>query len=119
MKIIDSNDHFSRFIKPAIHKVIYRKQSTCRLMIMGCQRSGTTLLSKVFDDTFQCTVFGEYSILSDQDKYKLRLNPEDDVIKKLNKVRSPLVVMKPLVESQNATHWLETIPKETANKSHS
>lgn len=110
MKIIDSNDKYSRYIKPVLQKVVYFNSSHCRLMIMGCQRSGTTVLTKVFDDSFNCSVYGEYSSLSNNDKFKLRLNSPNQVIKTLNSDKAPLVVMKPLVESQNASYWLKNIP---------
>lgn len=111
MKVVDSHDRFSRYVKPLIQKIVYYRQSECRLMIMGCQRSGTTLLSKVFDDSIKCSVYGEFSKLSSSDPYGLRLNSESAVISALEKNKAPIVVMKPLVESQKAAYWLEKIPK--------
>jgi len=114
MKIIDSNSRFSKYLKPQLQRLFYRKKTKCRLLVLGSQRSGTTMLTRLFDDLFTCSVYGEYSILSNQDQFRLRLNPIDDVISQLNRNRAPLVIMKPLVESQNATALLSRIPNSKA-----
>ena len=78
---------------------------------MGAQRSGTTLLSRIFDDLYYADVYGEFSRLSSQDKFGLRLNSPESVNATLEKSRANLIVMKPLVESQRADQWLKNIPK--------
>lgn len=83
------------------------------LMIMGAQRSGTTLLSRIFDDFYYADVFGEFSELSSMDKYRMRLNPASEINKSLSKSAARLIVMKPLVESQNAISLLREIPSST------
>ena len=45
------------------------------LMIVGCQRSGTTLMGRLFDADRDCRVFGEYSALSCVGKDGIRLEP--------------------------------------------
>jgi hypothetical protein len=80
------------------------------LMIMGAQRSGTTLLSRIFDDLYYADVYGEFSDLSSNDKYRLRLNSPDEVNKILTKANAALSVLKPLVESQRACFWMDKIP---------
>jgi len=114
MKIIDSKGRFSRYLKPIIHKIIFRKKIGQRVLIFGCQRSGTTLLSKLFDDHLRCSVYSEASILSNDDQFKLRLNCIEDVISKLNRDVAPIVIMKPLVESQNSRLLLDEIPNSKA-----
>jgi hypothetical protein len=77
------------------------------LFIVGCMRSGTTLMTRLFDADRDCRVFGERSVLSSADKeLGLRLNPLPEVAAIINRVRAPLVVTKPLVETQNVATLL-------------
>jgi sulfotransferase family protein len=78
------------------------------LFIFGCQRSGTTLLAEIFERDFdQTRVYHEFSSLSSSDRiYKIRINPPHIVKKEIDKNRASLVVLKPLVESQNAVRLL-------------
>jgi hypothetical protein len=79
------------------------------LFILGCQRSGTTLLTEIFERDFDHTkVYSEFSRVSSYDKIdKIRLNPLQLVEAEINKNRASLVVLKPLVESQNALKLLD------------
>ena len=79
------------------------------LFIFGCQRSGTTLLTEIFDRDFDTTkVYEEFSPLSSGDKrHRIRLNPLHLVKARIDKDRPALVVLKPLVESQNAGKLLD------------
>jgi len=80
------------------------------LMIVGCQRSGTTLMSRLFDADRDCRVFGEFSVLSAVGKDGIRLNPLPDVAAVVSRVPAPLVVMKPLVETQRLRTLLNYFP---------
>ena len=84
------------------------------LMIVGCQRSGTTLMARLFDADRDCRVFGEYSMLSCVGKDGIRLNPLPDVAAVLSRVPAPLVVMKPLVETQRVRTLLNYFPNAKA-----
>ena len=84
------------------------------LMIVGCQRSGTTLMSRLFDADRDCRVFGEFSALSSVGKDGIRLNPLPDVAAVLSRVPAPLVVMKPLVETQRVRTLLNYFPNAKA-----
>src|SRR5687767_1563614 len=84
------------------------------LMIVGCQRSGTTLMSLLFDADRDCRVFGEFSALSCVGKDGIRLNPLPDVAAVLSRVPAPLVVMKPLVETQRVRTLLSYFPNSKA-----
>ena len=85
------------------------------LFIVGCQRSGTTLMIRLFDADINCRVFGEFSPLSSADKAaRIRLNPLPDVAAVINRVRVPLVVVKPLVETQNVRALLDYFPGSKA-----
>jgi hypothetical protein len=69
--------------------------------------------SNIFSKIEYARVFGEFSTLSNQDKGKIRLNKYEDVIYKLNNCNAPLIVLKPLVESQNANTLLKKIPNSS------
>lgn len=84
------------------------------LMIVGCQRSGTTLMGRLFDADRNCRVFGEYSVLSSVGKDGIRLNPLPDVAAVLSRVPAPLVVAKPLVETQRVRTLLNYFPSSKA-----
>jgi len=85
------------------------------LFIVGCQRSGTSMIHHVFRSDFQTVTFDEVSPLSSADAVEgLRLNPLDDVRRKITAARAPLVIAKPLVESQNLEHLLAAFPGSRA-----
>lgn len=99
-------------IKKNIYQLIkIRKISNPKtiLFIFGCQRSGTTLLTEIFERDFDNTkVYGEFSRLSSRDKIShIRLNPLHLVKTKIDNDRPSLIILKPLVESQNALKLLD------------
>ena len=77
------------------------------IFITGCQRSGTTLMTEIFDRNLNIKVFGEFSELSNMDKYKIRLNPHNQVKIVIDKKNYPFIVLKPIVENQNISELLE------------
>lgn len=91
---------FVRLFKP-------RAKEKRILFIVGCQRSGTTLMLRVLENDLNTKTFPEFSKLSSIDKNKIRLNPLDSVNDTIRKVRAPFVVVKPLVETQNVVRLLE------------
>lgn len=95
------------FKKEVIHSYQHRSFGPKKVVfIVGCQRSGTTLLTQIFERDLNARVYPEISELSSLDvPRKLRLNPLSEVKKVLDKDRATLIVLKPLVESQN-THEL-------------
>ena len=80
------------------------------LFIMGCQRSGTSLLTRIFVRDLFSVVYRESSKLSSDDELKLRLNKLPVVQKEIERHHAKLIVAKPLVESQNAAHILQYFP---------
>ena len=82
------------------------------LFIFGCQRSGTTIIQRIFEQDLSTKIYPEVrSKLSKEDvKLGLRLDPLDDIKKELLKQKAPLVIIKPLVESQNAKMLLDSFP---------
>jgi len=84
------------------------------LFIVGCQRSGTTLMLRIFRNDQNVKTFGEHSRLSSNDEYKIRLNPLHLVKKDIGKVRESLIVLKPLVESQRTPKLLDYFEESKA-----
>ena len=75
------------------------------LFVIGCQRSGTSILQEVFEKDINTKIYGESSKLSSIEG--LRLNPLNMVKKELQKDQAQLIIMKPLVESQNILQLLD------------
>ncbi|MFT5232189.1 MAG: hypothetical protein ACI9UQ_000208 [Candidatus Krumholzibacteriia bacterium] len=84
------------------------------LFVVGCQRSGTSMLSHIFRRDWNVVTFDEVSPLSSADPEGLRWDPLPDVARRLQNKRAPLIVCKPLVESQNLTQMLDAFPGSRA-----
>lgn len=77
------------------------------LFIVGCQRSGTTIMQEVFDQDLNTRVFGEFSELSSNDTvFGIRLNSLELVEEEFAKISVPFIVSKPLVESSRTLELL-------------
>ena len=86
------------------------------LLIVGCQRSGTTLMNQIFEHDLRAKVYPEVSELSSADVPKqLRLNPMPQVYQQLEREPASLVVLKPLVESQRTPELLNEFEQPRAN----
>lgn len=71
---------------------------------MGCQRSGTSMVMRVFDLSLKATVFWESDRRAFDQGLLLR---EETVVKQLiDKSRTELAVFKPMNEMHNALEWL-------------
>ena len=82
------------------------------LLVLGCQRSGTTLVTDLLDRDPAVKVYPEHSSTSAGDRrHGLRLLPVADLAARLAASRYPLVVLKPLVESQNTPALLDGLPR--------
>ena len=85
------------------------------LFIVGCQRSGTSMIHHLFRLDPDTVTYDEISPLSSGDDVEgLRLNPLPQVRIRLQADRAPLVVCKPLVESQNLDKLLGLMPRTNA-----
>jgi hypothetical protein len=84
------------------------------LLVLGCQRSGTTLITDLLAADSDVKVYPEHSEISAHDRHGLRLDPLPAVAERLRRSRYPLVVLKPLVESQNALALLAGLPNARA-----
>jgi len=92
-----------------------KTQSKRYLFIVGCQRSGTTMLSRILDKDLNTVSYGEASKLSYMDSgRRLRLRPLADIKDELERDRAPLIVLKPLVESQNTATLLHEFENSKA-----
>ncbi len=81
------------------------------LFIVGCQRSGTTMMLRLFETDLNCRGFNDSSELSSADtQHRVRWNPLPDVAAVINRVPAPLVVAKALVETQNVRKLLDYFP---------
>jgi hypothetical protein len=101
-----------RLGKELYHRTQYNPHMAKQLLfIVGCQRSGTDMTTHIFEEDWDAKVYPEVSELSAQDlPRQLRLNPLPEVKAELNKDRARLIVLKPLVESQNTSTLLDYFP---------
>lgn len=77
------------------------------LCIIGCQRSGSTMMYEIFRKDPRAKVYSEFCSLNSDDKaFGIRLNAVEKVKPILTKLGHPLVVLKPLVESQDVNKLL-------------
>jgi len=79
------------------------KPTTDILLIMGCQRSGTSMLMRTFDWHGQTKVYRELSEVFDD----MRLIDDKKVFDHFNETGAPMVVAKPLLDSQKFQHYLD------------
>jgi hypothetical protein len=84
------------------------------LFIVGCQRSGTSMIHHLFRLDRDAVTYDEASPLSLRDPERFRLDPLPEVRRRIMSQRAPLVVAKPLVESQNILDVLEAFPEARA-----
>ena len=91
-----------------------RPEQVSTLLIVGCQRSGTSLLLRLFDDDPRVAVFGEKSKLFSSEPGNRRLLEVETVVRTVEQQRAPLVVIKPLVESQRTPELLDSLPNAHA-----
>jgi hypothetical protein len=84
------------------------------IMVLGCQRSGTSLMLDLFAEDLRTVVFPEFSVLSGAGEEGIRLRPLPEVRAHLDRRRAPVAVLKPLVESQHAPRLLAGLPNARA-----
>lgn len=84
------------------------------VLIVGCQRSGTTLMLELFGADRRSVTFGERSVLSSPAEDRLRLKPLPELKRRLDSIASSLLVMKPLVESQHVPTLLDGLDNSYA-----
>ena len=104
---------FSKEIYQLSRKDGHNQKTT--LLIIGCQRSGTSLMTRIFNKDWNAKVYFESSSLSVQiGEEKLRLKPLPVLKQVIDRERFPLIVLKPLVETQNSPELLDYLPNAKA-----
>ncbi len=85
------------------------------LFIVGCQRSGTTLLYDLLDRRLDTKGYRETSALTSKDPARrLRLIDLERVRAIIDRDYAPLIVVKPLAETQNIRELLQAFPGSRA-----
>ncbi len=85
------------------------------LLVVGCQRSGTSMLHHLFRLDLASVTYDEVSPLSAGDHQEHLLWTDPALVKaRITADRAPLVAAKPLVESQNLPFWLDMFPRSRA-----
>lgn len=102
-------DILERF-KPFYRKLFGRFHKKTIVFIFGVQRSGTTALFHFLRKDLKVKAYNEFSELSKDGDEQLRLHPIPRLKKQINQNIHPIILMKPLVESQNSKRLLEAFP---------
>jgi Sulfotransferase domain len=84
------------------------------IIVLGCQRSGTTVMLDVFDEDVRTSSFGEFSAVSGVGEGGIRLRPLPEVQAEIDRRPAQITVLKPLVESQHAPRLLAGLPNASA-----
>lgn len=83
--------------------------------IVGCQRSGTTMLNSAFDKDLRSKTYGEAGLAQGFGRgTPHRLLPYDEISHEFSKEKAPILIVKPLVESQNIVQLLDFFPNSKA-----
>ncbi len=77
------------------------------LFIFGCQRSGTTLLSRIFEGDALVYSFAEHSKMLSRSDHQYRTRSLDELAESFSTCKGRMIVAKPLVESQRALSFLD------------
>lgn len=83
------------------------------LFIFGCQRSGTTATINGLQELDNVKVFREVNEVIHKKapgKFNIRLKPFNKLKEIFSEIKEDLIVVKPLVESQNAVELLDAFP---------
>ena len=97
------------YVRKLLHQALTsRPKDHSILAILGCQRSGTSVMSRVFFRDLDATVFREKSALTGGDE-GLRYMPFEELNRHMSIQRAPFIVFKMLVESQRALSFLDSV----------
>ncbi|MCC6493236.1 MAG: sulfotransferase domain-containing protein [Pirellulales bacterium] len=99
---------YHRLRRELYQRALCRRSDTKRILfIVGCQRSGTTLIGNILAQDLRAAVLQEQSCITRGSS--LRLRPHAEVQRLLHGLRAPLVVAKPIVESQWTPELLQHV----------
>lgn len=94
-----------RIIKHVVQGTILRRSWAQKIVyIVGCQRSGTTMLLRMFDFSMLTRVFDEGR--DNRAFLRYRLRSSEDLKRLASRVHAPVIVLKPLCESHYIDRFL-------------
>ena len=100
-------DTLQRRIRQNIHQRLHPCDKTTPVFIVGCQRSGTSTMLRVFDLCFDAKVYNT----QDQRAYRLGILHEPATIHRLlDGSRATVTVLKPMNEIQRIPQFLREYP---------
>ena len=106
---------FHKNRKKIYHSIKARNVPQSILFVVGCQRSGTSIVTDVLNRELNTKSLGEFNVLTSNDPIgKIRLNSLESVKEEFSKSKAPFIVVKPLVESQNTPELLSYFDNSTA-----
>jgi len=112
--------HFFRFLKDILelYKSSYRNyfgrfHKKTIVFIFGVQRSGTSATFHLLRKDNHIKAYNEFSELSKDGAEELRLHELPRLKQQINNSTYPIILMKPLVESQNSKTLLEAFPNSS------
>jgi hypothetical protein len=92
-----------------------RAEDKTILFILGIQRAGTSLMYWIFERDMNARIYRESSELNSQDTVEhVRLDPLPEVKAHVDRNNVPLIVLKPLVESQRFHELASIFPGSKA-----
>jgi len=103
-----------------IRKHIYQNVRICRnctkkiLFVIGCQRSGTSIMMRVFERDYKSKVYMELDEIFRQDEQAMRLKPLQSVQEIFDNTFASLIVSKPLLDTQIISDILNFFPDSKA-----
>ena len=103
-----------------IRKHIYQNVRICRncskkiLFVIGCQRSGTSIMMRVFERDYNSKVYMELDEIFRQDEQAMRLKPLQSVKEIFDNAFTSLIVSKPLLDTQIISSILSFFPDSKA-----
>lgn len=103
--------------KSLLQPIVYSKKILKQIVfIIACQRSGTSIMVKVFQKDFQTKVYeDEHSPITSEDtKTFIRFNSFESLRKIFNRVHAKVIITKPLVELQNILSYFDLFPGSKA-----
>ena len=104
-------------LRKRVHQFARYRPGTAKpvVFIVGCQRSGTSLMHHLLRLDLDTVTYDEESPLSAGDPVEgLRWAPLPEVARRFRADRAAMIVTKPLVESQNLDRLLEAFPGSRA-----
>ena len=104
---------FKKILQPIIYS---NRINKTLVFIIACQRSGTSIMVKVFQKDFQTKVYeDEHSPITSEDmKSFIRFNSFESLFKIFQKVNAKVIITKPLVEIQNILSYFDFFPGSKA-----